>query len=52
LGRDGDNALRKLKSWKYSVQRVRCRIDKNLWYVEAQLWVATHAMVRLGQGGD
>jgi transposase, IS5 family len=27
-GRDGDNALRKLKSWNYGVQRVRCRIEK------------------------
>jgi transposase, IS5 family len=27
-GRDGGDALRKLKSWNYGVQRVRCRIEK------------------------
>jgi len=27
-GRDGDGALQKLRSWNYSVQRVRCRIEK------------------------
>ncbi len=27
-GREGDGALKKLKSWNYSVQRVRCRIEK------------------------
>lgn len=27
-GRDGDGALKKLKSWNYSVQRIRCRIEK------------------------
>jgi len=27
-GRDGDHALRKLKSWNYGVQRIRCRIEK------------------------
>ena len=27
-GRAGDNALQKLKNWNYSVQRIRCRIEK------------------------
>jgi transposase, IS5 family len=27
-GRAGDDALQKLKSWNYSVQRIRCRIEK------------------------
>jgi IS5 family transposase len=27
-GREGDGALQKLRSWNYSVQRVRCRIEK------------------------
>jgi IS5 family transposase len=27
-GRPGDNTVKKLKSWNYSVQRIRCRIEK------------------------
>lgn len=27
-GRPGDDTLRKLRSWNYSVQRIRCRIEK------------------------
>jgi len=27
-GREGDGALQKLRSWNYSVQRVRCQIEK------------------------
>lgn len=27
-GRDGDDALRKLKSWNHGVRRVRCRIER------------------------
>ena len=27
-GREGDGGLQKLRSWNYSVQRVRCRIEK------------------------
>lgn len=29
-GRPGDDTLRRLKSWNYSVQRIRCRIEKIL----------------------
>jgi IS5 family transposase len=27
-GRPGDNTIKKLRSWNYSVQRIRCRIEK------------------------
>ena len=27
-GRPGDDTLRKLRSWNYAIQRVRCRIEK------------------------